>query len=45
MVNENSESVQENDAQKLLGDFEIKMDHLISARRPDLVIVNEEKNR
>ena len=30
---------------KLLGDFEIQMDHLISARRPDLVIVNKKENR
>ena len=37
----NLESVQENEMHKIL--FEIQTDHLISARRPDLVIVNKEK--
>ena len=37
----NSESVLENDIQKLLWDFEIQTDHLVSARRPDLVIINK----
>ena len=32
--------VQENDTHKLLWDFDIQMDHLISSRRPDLIIVN-----
>ena len=31
--------------QTLLWDFEIQTDHLISARRPDLVIVNKKKKR
>ena len=35
----NPESVQENETNKLR-DFEIQTDHLISARRPDEVIVN-----
>ena len=39
----NLESVLENKTHKLLWDFEIQMDHLISARRPDLVIVNQKK--
>ena len=30
---------------KLLWDFEIQTDHLISARRPDLIIINIKKNR
>ena len=34
----NPESDQENETHKLLLDFEIKTDHLISATRPDLVI-------
>ena len=34
-----SESVQENETHKLLWDFEIQTDNLISARRPDLVII------
>ena len=29
---------------KILRNFEIQTDHLISARQPDLVIVNEKKN-
>ena len=39
----NPESVLENEIYKLLRDFEIETDHLISARRPDLVIVNKKK--
>ena len=35
--------VQENDTHKLLWDFDIKMDHLISARKPDLIIINKKK--
>ena len=35
--------VLENKTHKLLWNFEIQTDHLISARRPDLVIIN--KNR
>ena len=36
-------SALENETHKLLWDFEIQMDHLISARRPDLVIINKKK--
>ena len=39
------ESVQENELQKILRDFEIQIDHLISARRRDLVIVKKKKKR
>ena len=39
----NPESVLENETHKLLWDFEIQTNHLISARRPDLVIVNKKK--
>ena len=35
-----SESVLKNETQKLLCDFEIQTDHLISAIRPDLIIIN-----
>ena len=41
----NSESVLENEMHKILWDFEIQTDHLISARRPDLVIVNNNKKK
>ena len=37
------ESVVENEMHKVHWGLEIKTDHLISARRPDLVIVNEKK--
>ena len=37
------ESVLENDALKILWDFEIKTDHLISARRPELVLDYKKK--
>ena len=40
----NPVSVMENDAHKLLWDFEVQMDHLISARRPDLIIINKKEN-
>ena len=41
----NPESVMENETHKLLWDFEIKTDHLISARRPDLKIVNKKRKK
>ena len=34
----------ENETHKALRDFEIQMDQLISARRPDLLIVNKKEN-
>ena len=37
----NPESVLENETHRILWDFVIQTDHLISARRPDLVIVNK----
>ena len=39
----NPASVLENETHKLFWDFEIQTDYLISARRPDLVIINKEK--
>ncbi len=36
-------AVLENDTHKLLWDFNIQTDHLIPARRPDLIIVNKKK--
>ena len=39
----NLESVQENERHKILWDFKIQTDHLILARRPDLMIVNKKK--
>ena len=41
----NTESVLENETHKFLLDFEIQKDHLISARRPDLVRLNKKKNQ
>ena len=35
--------VLENDTHKLLRDFDIHTDHLISTRRPDLIIINKKK--
>ncbi len=37
----NETLVQENDTHKLLWDFDLQMDHLISARRPDLIIIKK----
>ena len=39
----NPESVQKNATHKLLWDFEIQMDPLITTRQPDLVIINKKK--
>ena len=40
----NPESVLENETHKLLWGFKIQTDHLISARQPDLVRVNNNNN-
>ena len=42
---QNLTSVLENDTQKLLWDFDIQEDHLISARRPDLIIISNNNNK
>ena len=39
----NPESVLENETHKLIWDFDIQTDHLISAWQPDLVIINKKK--
>ena len=39
----NPAPVLENDIHNLLWDFDIQTDHLISARRPDLLIINKKK--
>ena len=41
----NPAPVLENDTHKLLWDFNIQTDHLIPARRPDLIIINKEKKK
>ena len=41
MVYANQESILENETHKLHWDVEIQMDHLISARRPDLIKINK----
>ena len=41
----NPAPVLENDSHKLLWDFNIQTDHLIPARRPDLVIINKKKKK
>ena len=39
----NPTPVQENDTHKLLWYFDMQTDHLISARRPDLIKINKKK--
>ena len=39
----NPAPLRENDSHKLLWDFNIQTDHLISARRPDIIIINKKK--
>ena len=41
----NPESVLENEMHKLLSNFEIQMDHQISAWRPDLIVVKKKKKK
>ena len=41
----NSESDLENETGKLLWNFEIQTDHLISVRGPDLIIINNNKKK
>ena len=41
----NPAPVIENDTHKNLWDFDIQTDHLISARRPDLIIINKKKKK
>ena len=33
----------ENDTHKILLDFDVHTDHIISARRPDFIIINKKK--
>ncbi len=40
---DNPTSVLDNETHKLLWDLEILIDHLISARRPDLIIINKKR--
>ncbi len=41
----NPAPVLENDTHKLLWDFNIQTDHLIPARRPDLIIINKKQKK
>ena len=41
----NPAPVLENNTHKLLRDIDIQTDHLISARKPDLIIINRKKKR
>ena len=41
----NRAPVLENDTHKLLWDFDIQTDHLIWARRPDVIIINKKKKK
>ena len=41
----NPEFVLENETHKLLRDFDIQTDHVISAKRPDLIIINKKKKK
>ena len=38
-------AVLEKDTHKLLWDFDMQTDHLISARRPDLIIINKKRKK
>ena len=41
----NPESFLENETHKFLWDFEIQTDYQISARQPDLIIINDKKKK
>ena len=45
MVYANLESTLENETHKVLRDFDLQPDHLISASRPDQLIVNKKKKK
>ena len=45
MIMHNPAPVPEIDTHKLQWDFDIQTDHLISARRPDLIIINKKKKK
>ena len=45
IIMQKSAPVLENRTHKLLWDFDIHTNHLISARRPDLIIINKKKKR
>ena len=38
------DTVAENDSCKLLWDFNVQTDHIIHARRPDVILIDKEKN-
>ena len=40
----NSVAILENDKHKLLGDLDLQTDHLISAKRLDLIIIAKKEN-
>ena len=42
---DNLSSVLENEPHNLLWDFDIQTDHLISSRKPDLIIINKKKKK
>ena len=39
------ESVLKNETYKIVQDFEIQTDHLILARRPELILINKKKKK
>ena len=39
----NASPIPENDTHKLLWDLNIQTDHIISARRPELIIINKKR--
>ena len=41
----NPASILENEMHKILWDFEIQTDHLISARQPDFIIINKKTKK
>ena len=41
----NSALVKENETHKVLWDFDVQTDHLISARRPDLIVISQKKKK
>ena len=43
--NHEPEAIVENDSCKILWDFTIQTDHVLEARRPDLIVVNKKENK
>ena len=45
MVRAHTEKIIENDKAKVLWDYDVRTDHRIQARKPDLIVVNKDHQK